>query len=54
MKTRLTIVRWPADATNAKRENWKELIPQTDAVLEGASVTGGKLLAQYEHNATSN
>jgi hypothetical protein len=42
-----------ADATNPKRENWKELIPQTDAVLQGASVTGGKLLAQYEHNATS-
>ncbi len=42
-----------ADATNAKRENWKELIPQTDAVLQNASVTGGKLLAQYEHNATS-
>ena len=42
-----------ADATNAKRENWKELIPQTDAVLQGVSVTGGKLLAQYEHNATS-
>ena len=41
------------DATNARRENWKELIPQTDAVLQGASVTGGKLLAQYEHNATS-
>ena len=42
-----------ADATNAKRDNWKELIPQTDAVLQNASVTGGKLLAQYEHNATS-
>jgi prolyl oligopeptidase len=42
-----------ADATNPKRENWKELIPQTDAVLQGASVTGGKLLVQYEHNVTS-
>jgi len=42
-----------ADATNAKRDSWKELIPQTDAVLQYASVTGGKLLAQYEHNATS-
>jgi prolyl oligopeptidase len=42
-----------AEAGNAKRENWKELIPQTDAVLQGASVTGGKLFAQYEHNATS-
>jgi prolyl oligopeptidase len=42
-----------ADATHAQRENWKELIPQTEVVLQGASVTGGKLLAQYEHNATS-
>jgi prolyl oligopeptidase len=42
-----------ADAVNPKRENWKEIIPQSDAVLQNASVTGGKLLAQYEHNATS-
>ncbi len=42
-----------ADATNPKRENWKELIPETDAVLQGAAVTGGKLFAQYEHNAAS-
>jgi len=42
-----------ADATKPKRENWKEIIPESDAVLQGASVTGGKLLAQYEHNATS-
>jgi len=42
-----------ADASNPKREDWKELIPQTDAVLQGATVTGGKLLAQYEHNVAS-
>ncbi len=42
-----------ADAGNAKRENWKELIPESEAVLQGASVTGGKLFAQYEHNASS-
>ena len=42
-----------ADASNPKRENWKEIIPQSDAVLQGASVAGGKLLVQYEHNATS-
>jgi prolyl oligopeptidase len=42
-----------ADAANPKRENWKELIPQTDDVLQNAAVTGGKLLAQYQHNATS-
>ena len=42
-----------ADAANPKRANWKEIIPQSDAVLQNASVTGGKLMAQYEHNATS-
>ena len=42
-----------ADASNPKRENWKELIPETDAVLQGASVAGGKLFLQYEHNVAS-
>jgi prolyl oligopeptidase len=41
------------DAGNAKRENWKEIIPQTDAVLQGTGVYGGKLFAQYEKNASS-
>jgi prolyl oligopeptidase len=42
-----------ADVANAKRSNWKEIIAPSDAVLQNASVTGGKLLVQYEHNATS-
>jgi prolyl oligopeptidase len=42
-----------ADAGDYEREHWKELIPQTDAVLQGAAVFGGKLFAQYEQNATS-
>ena len=42
-----------ADVSNPQRVNWRELIPQTDAVLQGAGVTGGKLFAQYEHNASS-
>jgi prolyl oligopeptidase len=42
-----------ADAANPKREHWKELIPETDAVLQNASVTGGKLFLQYEHNVAS-
>jgi prolyl oligopeptidase len=41
------------EANRAARENWKEIIPATDAILQNASVTGGKLLTQYEHNATS-
>src|SRR5580704_14597982 len=42
-----------ADAGNYDREAWKELIPQADAVLQGAAVFGGKLFAQYEQNASS-
>ena len=41
------------DAGNFERDAWKEIIPQTDAVLQGAAVYGGKLFAQYEQNATS-
>ncbi len=42
-----------AEAGNYDREAWKEIIPQGDAVLQGASVYGGKLVAQYEQNASS-
>ncbi len=41
------------DAANPKREHWKELIPETDAVLQSVAVTGGKLFLQYEHNVAS-
>jgi len=43
------------DAANAKRENWKEIVPQSDAVLKSfAPVLGGRaFFAQYEHNASS-
>jgi prolyl oligopeptidase len=41
------------DAANPKREDWKELIPQTDAVLQSVNIFGGKLLAQYEKDASS-
>ena len=42
-----------ADAANPGREQWKELIPQNDAVLEGIGIIGGKIFAQYEKNASS-
>jgi prolyl oligopeptidase len=42
-----------ADAGNYDREAWKELIPQSDAVLQGTAVFGGKLFAQYEQTASS-
>ena len=48
--------RYRVFVTNAgdfDRENWKEIIPQSDAVLQGASVYGGLLFARYEQNATS-
>lgn len=41
------------DAASPKRENWKEIIPQADAVLLNVGVLGGKLFAQYEKNASS-
>src|SRR3989440_2478939 len=41
------------DAANPKRESWKEIIPQTDAVLESGAILDGKIFAQYEKNASS-
>jgi prolyl oligopeptidase len=41
------------DAASPTRANWKEIIPQNDAVLQGAAIVNGQLLAQYEKNATS-
>jgi len=42
-----------AEASAATRSNWKEIIAQNDAVLQGAAVVNGLLLAQYEKNASS-
>jgi len=41
------------DAGDYDREHWKEIIPQTDAILDSVFVAGGKLFAQYEQNASS-
>ena len=41
------------DAANPKRENWKEIIPETDAVLQNITIYDGKIVAAYEKNATS-
>ena len=40
-------------AGDYERDDWKELIPQSNAVLQGAAVWGGKLFTQYEQNASS-
>ena len=42
-----------ADAASPSRSNWKEIIPQSEAVLQGVGVVNGLLLAQYEMNASS-
>src|SRR5207248_2913378 len=35
------------DAANPKRENWTEIVPQSDAVLQNTAIVGGKLGAQF-------
>ncbi|MBV9086117.1 MAG: S9 family peptidase, partial [Acidobacteriaceae bacterium] len=42
-----------APAASPQRANWKELIPQSDAVLKDFGVIDGKIFAQYEKNVSS-
>lgn len=42
-----------ADVKNAARANWKEIVPQSDAVLQTIRIVGGKALAVYEKDASS-
>jgi prolyl oligopeptidase len=42
-----------ADVLAPARANWQELIPQSDAILQGAAIVNGLLLAQYEKDARS-
>jgi prolyl oligopeptidase len=41
------------DTQNPEESNWKEVIPETDDVLESVTIAGGKLIAQYLHDAYS-
>ena len=41
------------DASAPARANWKEIIPQTDAILRGETIVNGELFTQYEQNANS-
>lgn len=41
------------DVDNHERENWKEIIPESDAVIRGVSAAGGKLFVNYMENVTS-
>jgi prolyl oligopeptidase len=42
-----------ADMKNPSPENWQEIIPETDAVIESFSLAGGKIFANYLENVTS-
>lgn len=47
---------WHVYATspaNPVRDSWKEVIPETDIKLDGLELAGGKLVASYLHNASS-
>jgi len=41
------------DAANPARANWKEIIPPAEGILQGTAIVDGKILAQYEQNASS-
>ncbi|HXN18404.1 MAG TPA: prolyl oligopeptidase family serine peptidase [Candidatus Binatus sp.] len=38
---------------NPAHENWKEVIPESESRLEDFRLAGGKIIAQYSHNASS-
>jgi prolyl oligopeptidase len=38
---------------NPAQENWKEVIPENESRLETFRLAGGKIIAQYSHNAAS-
>lgn len=41
------------DINNPAEENWEEIIPETDDKLSSVSMIGGKIFANYIHNASS-
>ena len=40
------------DPANYSRENWKEVIPESENVLESTTIIGGKILAEYMEDAS--
>jgi prolyl oligopeptidase len=42
-----------ASLASPRIENWKELVPETDAVLASASIIGGRLFLTYEKDAAN-
>ncbi len=41
------------DPANPAKENWKDIIPQSENLLEGVNTGGGKLFAQYLKDVTT-
>jgi prolyl oligopeptidase len=41
------------DAANPARANWREIIAPADGILKGTGIADGKILVQYEKNASS-
>ena len=41
------------NASSPERANWKEIVPQSNAVLQNVGMVNGLLLASYEKNASS-
>jgi prolyl oligopeptidase len=42
-----------ADLGNPARENWREIVPESDVAIESVSLAGGKLFVRYIRNASS-
>jgi prolyl oligopeptidase len=38
---------------NPAQENWKETVPESESPLEDFQLAGGRIIAQYSHNAAS-
>ncbi len=41
------------DADRPAADNWREVVAESDAVLDGASIVGGRVIAQYLRDARS-
>ena len=41
------------DPASPARENWKEIIPESENVLENASIIGGNIIAEYMKDASN-
>ncbi|MGI9261709.1 MAG: prolyl oligopeptidase family serine peptidase, partial [Woeseiaceae bacterium] len=48
-KNRLIVI----DAKNPEPENWREIIPEAEDVLDGVNLVGGRLIADYMQDAWS-